>query len=48
MFSAIEGAIFCDLNELERALDQAFTSEPIRLKATVSLEPILKGVMDVV
>jgi len=48
MFSAIEGAIFCDLNELERALDQAFTSEPIRLKTTVSLEPILKGVMDVV
>jgi len=45
MFSAIEGAIFCDLNGLETALDQALTSESIRLKTTVSLEPILKGIM---
>jgi len=48
MFSAVEGAIFCDLEELEAGLEKAFHAEPLRLRQPVSLEPILKGIRDVV
>ncbi|WP_456382782.1 lipid IV(A) 3-deoxy-D-manno-octulosonic acid transferase [Hydrogenimonas sp.] len=48
MFSAVEGAIFCDLDDLEEALDEALEAEPLRLKRPVSLEPILEGIRDVV
>jgi len=48
MFSAVEGAIFSDLDDLTKALDAALAAEPLRLKTPLSLEPVLKGIRDVV
>ena len=48
IFSALEGALFCDLPELAETLRKAVDVEPPRLKQEVSLEPILKGIFDVV
>ncbi len=48
MFAAVEGAIFCDLADLAEALERAVEAEPLRLKQRVSLEPILRGIADVV
>lgn len=48
MFAAVDGAIFCDLPDLADALHKAVDAEPLRLKQSVSVEPILKGISDVV
>ncbi|WP_286336310.1 lipid IV(A) 3-deoxy-D-manno-octulosonic acid transferase [Hydrogenimonas cancrithermarum] len=48
MFSAVEGAIFCDLETLETALDRALEGEPLRLETAVSLEPLFEGMANVV
>lgn len=48
MFSSIEGALFCDLDDLEKRLDEALEAEPVSMKQPVSLEPILEGIRDVV
>jgi len=48
MFSAVEGTIFTDLQDLEKALEKALNSEPVHLKSPVSIEPILKGIRNVV
>jgi len=48
MFSSVEGAIFCDLEMLETALNQALKGEPLRLKTAVSFEPIFEGMANVV
>ncbi len=48
IFSAMEGVLFCDLPELAETLRKAVDSEPPKLKQSVSLEPILKGIFDVV
>ncbi|WP_456451780.1 lipid IV(A) 3-deoxy-D-manno-octulosonic acid transferase [Hydrogenimonas sp.] len=48
MFDAVEGPLFCELSELEAALERALEAPPLRLKTPVSLAPILEGVRDVV
>ncbi len=48
IFSEVEGAIFCDEEDLQEALKKAVGSRSVRLKREVSLEPILKGISDVV
>jgi len=48
IFSQIEGALFCDLDDLAQTLEKAFHAEPPKLKERVTLEPILKGMADVV
>ncbi len=48
LFSEMEGALFCDLEDLKETLEKALDAEPLRLKRQVTLEPILKGIADVV
>ncbi len=48
IFSEMEGVLFCDLPELAQTLREALDAPPPKLKRETSLEPILKGVSDVV
>jgi len=48
IFSALEGALLCDLEALAPTLEKAVSAKPPRLKQAVTLEPILKGIADVV
>ncbi|MCF6201690.1 MAG: 3-deoxy-D-manno-octulosonic acid transferase, partial [Hydrogenimonas sp.] len=48
MFQEVEGAIFCDSQKIDEALERAQRSEPVKLRKSVCLDPILKGILDVV
>ncbi len=48
IFSEMEGVLFCDLPELARTLREALDARSPRLKRDIALEPILKGISDVV
>jgi len=48
MFSQIEGTIFTSLDDLESALDSALIAGSVRVKQTVLIDTILKGIQDVV
>jgi len=48
MYEAVEGAIFCEEATLPKALEEAVTAPPLKLKTPVSLEPILQRLANVV
>ncbi len=48
IFAEMDGVLFCDLPELARTLREALDAPPPRLKHEADLEPILKGISDVV
>ncbi len=48
MFDAVEGAIFCELEDLAQALERALEAPPLTMKTKVSLEPLKEALRHVV